>query len=55
MRVWVQEIKLDPEALEVKISYRLPEAVMNGVVAGACTGPNAPVIPFQFELRHAAA
>jgi hypothetical protein len=55
LRTWVQGIKLQPESLEVKISYRLPESVMKGVVAGACTGPNAPVIPFQFELRHAAA
>jgi hypothetical protein len=35
MRAWVGEIKLDPESLEVKINYRLPEAVMKGVVAGA--------------------
>ena len=35
MRAWVGDIKLDPESLEVKISYRLPEAVMKGVVAGA--------------------
>jgi hypothetical protein len=35
LRAWVQEIKLEPENLEVKISYRLPEAVMKGVVAGA--------------------
>jgi hypothetical protein len=35
LRAWVQEIKLEPETLEVKISYRLPEAVMKGVVAGA--------------------
>jgi hypothetical protein len=35
LRAWVQEIKLEPENLQVKISYRLPEAVMKGVVAGA--------------------
>ncbi|HEV2378692.1 MAG TPA: recombinase family protein [Terriglobia bacterium] len=35
MRAWVQEITLEPQTLEVKISYRLPEAVMKGVVAGA--------------------
>jgi hypothetical protein len=35
LRAWVQEVKLEPENLEVKISYRLPEAVMKGVVAGA--------------------
>jgi site-specific DNA recombinase len=35
MRAWVQDIKLEPRSLEVKIRYRLPEAVMKGVVAGA--------------------
>jgi hypothetical protein len=35
MRAWVQDVKLEPESLEVKISYRLPEAVMESVVAGA--------------------
>jgi hypothetical protein len=34
LRSWVQEVKLMPEALEVSISYRLPESVMNGLVAG---------------------
>ena len=35
MRFWVREIRLNPESLEVKMSYRLQEAVMKGVVAGA--------------------
>ena len=35
LRTWVQEVNLKPESLEVKISYRVPEAVMKGVVAGA--------------------
>ncbi len=35
LRTWVQDVKLDPETLAVKISYRLPVAVMKGVVAGA--------------------
>jgi DNA invertase Pin-like site-specific DNA recombinase len=35
MRAWVQDVKLEPESLEVKISYRLPDAVMKSVVAGA--------------------
>ncbi len=35
LRAWVQEVKLHPETLEVKISYRLPEVVMKDVVAGA--------------------
>jgi hypothetical protein len=34
LRIWVEEVKLMPHELEVRISYRLPEAVMNGVVAG---------------------
>jgi DNA invertase Pin-like site-specific DNA recombinase len=34
LRNWVQEVRLKPENLEVSISYRLPESVMNGVVAG---------------------
>jgi hypothetical protein len=51
----VQEVQLEPQTLEVKISYRLPEAVMKGVVAGACNAPNAAVIPFRFELSHLAA
>jgi hypothetical protein len=36
LRTWIQEVKLKPENLEVDISYRLPESVMNGLVAGAC-------------------
>jgi len=35
VRTCVQEIKLAPDSLEVEITYRLPEPVMNGVVAGA--------------------
>ena len=30
----VGEVKLMPQDLEVSISYRLPEAIMNGLVAG---------------------
>jgi hypothetical protein len=33
VRAWVQEMKLAPERLEVEITYRLPEPVMNCVVA----------------------
>ena len=36
VRTCVQEMKLAPESLEVEITYRLPEPVMNGLVAGAC-------------------
>jgi len=35
MRKWVAEMKLAPEKLEVEITYRLPEPVMNTKVAGA--------------------
>jgi hypothetical protein len=34
LRTLVGEVKLMPEELEVNISYRLPEAIMNGLVAG---------------------
>jgi hypothetical protein len=34
LRTLVGEVKLMPEDLEVSISYRLPEAIMNGLVAG---------------------
>ena len=34
LRDCVQEVKLMPDTLEVEIRYRLPESVMNGLVAG---------------------
>ncbi len=34
LRTLVGEVKLLPQDLEVSISYRLPEPVMNGLVAG---------------------
>ena len=34
IRTWVHEVKLEPQTLEVKISYRLPEAVMKGFGCG---------------------
>ena len=36
VRTWVQEMKQAPGRLEVEITYRIPEPVMNGVVAGKC-------------------
>ncbi|GEM_PF-2706647 len=38
LRERVQEMALAPERLEVEITYRIPEPIMNGVVAGACYG-----------------
>jgi hypothetical protein len=35
VRTWVDEIKLAPEQREVVMTYRIPEPVMNVVVAGA--------------------
>ncbi len=32
---WVEELRLEPERLEVEIAYRVPTDFMNGVVAGA--------------------
>jgi hypothetical protein len=34
LRALVGEVKLMPQDLEVSISYRLPEAIMNDLVAG---------------------
>jgi hypothetical protein len=52
LRNWVQEVRLKPDILEVSISYRIPEPVMNGVVAGACNAPNALLISFRLEMAH---
>ncbi len=50
LRTWVQEITLVPEELEVKINYRVPESVMNALVAGACNAPNGLVVSFCLHL-----
>jgi site-specific DNA recombinase len=39
VRSWVEEIKLAPDRLEVDITYKLPEPVMNSVGAGAVFHP----------------
>jgi hypothetical protein len=56
MRAWVEAIKLQPETLEVKISYRLPEVMVKGVVAGARFVPYAymKMLPFEVDLARAA-
>ena len=36
IRQWVGDIKLAPEALEVEITYRVPELFNNQLGAGAC-------------------
>jgi len=39
LRTWVSEVKLPPEQQQVEVTYRIPEPVMNGMVAGArCKG-----------------
>ncbi len=35
LRMWVAEMKLAPERLQVDWTYRIPEPVMHSVVAGA--------------------
>ena len=35
LRTWVSEIKLAPEQQQVEMTFRIPEPIMNGVVAGA--------------------
>lgn len=34
LRIWVDEIKLAPETLEVEISYKIPEPVVDSMGAG---------------------
>jgi DNA invertase Pin-like site-specific DNA recombinase len=50
LRTWLKEVVLEPENLTVSISYRLPEPVMNGVVAGECNAPNVLRLAFRLEL-----
>jgi len=50
LRMLVGEVKLVPQDLEVTISYRLPEAIMNGLVAGDCNAPNAHAIRYEFSI-----
>ena len=54
LRMWIQEIKLKPVDLEVINTYRLPESVMNCLVAGYCNAPSALLIPYRLELLHSA-
>ena len=35
VRTWVADMKLAPERLEVEVTYRIPEPIVNSVVAGA--------------------
>ena len=35
LRSWVEGIKLDPEGLQIEVSYRVAESVMNSEIAGA--------------------
>jgi hypothetical protein len=35
VRTWVADMKLAPEQQQVEMTYRIPEPIMNGVVAGA--------------------
>ncbi len=37
IRQWVGDMKLAPEALEVEITYRVPELFNNQLGAGACS------------------
>ena len=43
----VQEVRLKPESLEVSISCRLPQSVMNGVLAG---GKDLNLRPLGYEF-----
>jgi hypothetical protein len=45
IRTWVSEMKLAPERLEVEVTYRIPEPIVNSVVAGAGFGQHLPFRP----------
>lgn len=40
LRLWVPEMKLAPEQREVEITYRVPEPIMNNLVAGVLSRTN---------------
>ncbi len=46
----VERITLAPDRREVEITYRVPESVMNGLVAGDCNAPNVLCLPFRLPL-----
>jgi len=41
LRTWVADMKLAPECLEVEVTYRIPEPIVNSVVAGAGFVPDS--------------
>ena len=41
LRTWVSEVKLAPEQQQVEMTFRIPEPIMNGVVAGAVFVPDS--------------
>jgi len=41
LRTWVSEVTLAPEQQQVEMTYRIPEPIMNGLVAGAGFGPDS--------------
>jgi hypothetical protein len=55
LRTLVGEVKLDAQNLEVSISCRLPEAIMNGLVAGDCNERRVATLPFRVRVSDTAA
>ena len=41
LRLWVDQMKLAPESLEVEVDYKIPEPVVNSVGAGGGFEPPA--------------
>jgi len=50
LKTLIEEVKLMPEELTIEISYRVPQVVVNGLVAGDCNAPNAHVVPYEFSI-----
>ncbi len=54
LRIWVEKVTLAPEHLEVEVTYRVPEPVVNSVVAGGRYVPFHIRAALWQRLRHAA-
>jgi len=55
LRIFIADIKLAPETLEIEMTYRIPEHFMNKVVAGALFVAIhkmlRPLLTFSFSLQ----
>ena len=55
LRAWVEGVTLAPEKLEGEITYRVPNSVMNSLVAGARNERKVTTLPYRLRVSDAAA